>query len=177
MKALLVPVLLLFLGTGAGVGAGMLLSPPPEEELPEGEVAAAEAPCGDPHEADVAAAPEEEPGDVVVEGRDYARLNNQFVVPVVEEGSVAALVVLSLSLEVAAGSRDVVFAHEPKLRDALLQVLFGHANIGGFDGNFTSAANMRVLRSSLRDAARETMGDHVLDVLIIDIVRQDVDAR
>ena len=68
---------------------------------------------------------------------EYVKLNNQFVVPVVEDGRVAAMVVLSLSLEVEAGNTEAVYQREPKLRDAFLQVLFDHANVGGFCGSFT----------------------------------------
>jgi len=33
---------------------------------------------------------------------------------------------------------------------------------------------MRVLRSGLREAAQDILGERIIDVLIIDIVRQDV---
>ena len=64
---------------------------------------------------------------------EYVKLSNQFVVPVVKGKTVVSLVVLSLSLEVPEGQKDAVFRREPKLRDSFLQVLFDHANIGGFD--------------------------------------------
>ena len=111
--------------------------------------------------------------DIPLEERAYARLNNQFVVPVVRDEKVQSLVVLSLSLEVAPGSEADVFAHEPKLRDLFLQVLFDHANTGGFDGAFTASTNMRVLRDALRRVAVEDVGLGIRDVLILDIVRQD----
>ena len=66
-----------------------------------------------------------------------------------------------------------MFAVEPRLRDAFLQVLFDHSNLGGFDGVFTSAANMRALRNALRTEAQRIIGPNVYDVLITDIVRQD----
>ncbi|MEM9902549.1 MAG: flagellar basal body-associated FliL family protein, partial [Pseudomonadota bacterium] len=108
-----------------------------------------------------------------LEERDFVRINNQFVVPVLDDGQVNALVVLSISLETRSGIRDVVFAREPKLRDALLQVLFDHANAGGFSGNFTSADQIAVLRRSMWEAARPILGADVFDVLITDIARQD----
>ncbi len=173
MKKLLIPLILLIVGVGGGVGAGLFLSPPPEPEL-----AQSDNPCGDvPHVTEqvehAAAEPSPDPTEEV-EGREYARLNNQFVVPVVVDSVVDALVVLSLSIEVPAGGKEAVFAHEPKLRDHFLQVFFEHANQGGFSGAFTSTTNMRILREALRDAAFEIMGDRIVDVLIIDIVRQDV---
>ena len=159
MKALLIPLILLVVGTGAGAGAGLLLKPAPEETaMPE---------CPDPETMTAAA-----PVDITTE-REYAKLNNQFVVPVVTDGRVEALVVMSLNLEVTTGSRTAIFAAEPKLRDRFLQVMFDHANTGGFSGNFTTGSNMRLLRDELLRAARDISGDRVTDVLVIDIVRQD----
>jgi flagellar protein FliL len=148
----LLPVLLAILGLGGGAGAGLALRPMPDPALEE-----------------VMAEHPEEP-EVPPE---YVKLNNQFIVPVVEDGRVASMVILSLSLEVTAGSTEAVFAKEPKLRDIFLQVLFDHANSGGFRGSFTDGANMVILRRALLETAAMAMGDIVKDVLIIDIVRQD----
>lgn len=165
MKALLLPILLLLTGIGSGVGAGLVLKPEPEEkDLAE------HADCINPETLTEAAAPSKVE---VSEEREYAKLNNQFVIPVVEDGLVAALVVMSLNLEVTVGSRTAIFAAEPKLRDRFLQVMFDHANIGGFSGNFTTGTNMRALRNELLRVAQEVSGEMVTDVLVIDIVRQD----
>jgi flagellar protein FliL len=153
MMRKLLPILLAVLGLGAGAGAGLALRPAPEPALEE--AAAEHAP--------------EEP-EVPPE---YVKLSNQFVVPVVEDGRVVAMVILSLSLEVTAGSTEAVFVKEPKLRDIFLQVLFDHANAGGFNGSFTDGSNMVMLRRALLETATATMGDIVKDVLIVDIVRQD----
>jgi len=104
---------------------------------------------------------------------EYAKLNNQFVIPLVQDGTVAALVVMSLSVEVDFGHKDDVFRKEPKLRDSFLQVMFDHANIGGFRGDFTRFENLNVLRTGLREVAQRDVGEHVKDVLIIEIARQD----
>lgn len=163
MKKLLLPILLLLIGVGSGVGAGFAFKPEPADEL-----LADGHPCGDPKQA-AATAPE----PIITEEREYAKLNNQFVVPIVEDGRVAALVVMSLNVEVTAGNRTTIFSAEPKLRDGFLQVMFDHANIGGFSGNFTAGTNMRALRNELLRVAQGISGDIVTDVLIIDIVRQD----
>jgi len=83
------------------------------------------------------------------------------------------MVIVSLSLEVKQGTTEQVYAREPKLRDALLQVMFDHANSGGFRGSFTDGSNLVLLRKALLEAAQKTLGDIVTDVLIVDIVRQD----
>lgn len=163
MKKLLLPVILLLVGVGSGVGAGLVFKPEPKEDLmSEGN------PCGDPSNiADHA------PQPIIPEEREYAKMNNQFVIPVVEDGRVAALVVMALNVEVVVGGSTAIFAAEPKLRDGFLQVMFDHANIGGFSGNFTTGTNMRALRNELLRTAQDISGSIVTDVLIIDIVRQD----
>jgi hypothetical protein len=186
MKKLL-PILLGLVGLAGGLGAGLFLRPGSADGMPgDGAHAAA----GDGHAAE-AAAPEDGHGETEAAGHgaeaaaegdghgetstepDYVRLNNQFIVPVLEEGRVSATVVLSLSLEVPPGGTEAVYAREPRLRDAFLQVLFDHANAGGFRGVFTDGANLVVLRGALKEAARKVMGDDVTDVLISDLVRQD----
>lgn len=166
MLGKLLPILLALIGTGAGVGAGLALrSPPTEAETQEA--------CA-PQDAEVAAEvpPDGDDADAP-KTHDYVKMNNQFVIPVVDDGKVGALVVLSLSLEVAAGNTEVVFKREPKLRDAFLQVMFDHANSGGFNGAFTNGNSMLILRDALREVAKKTMGKIVTDVLIIDLVRQE----
>ena len=158
MKKLL-PLILLLVGIGAGVGAGVFLRPEPEP-IPHTD---------DPVETADSTVAEDAESDVE---HEYVKMNNQFVVPVVKEDSVQALVVMSLSVEVPAGQKDAIYSREPKLRDSFLQVLFDHANVGGFDGAFTNANNLAVLRAALREAAQKDMGDQITDVLIVEIARQ-----
>ena len=159
MKKLL-PLVLLFIGAGAGIGAGMFLRPEPELPLTED--------AEDAEKVEVAQAEEDNLG-----AREYVKMSNQFVVPVIKDDRVKALVVMSLSVEVPEGQKDAIYSMEPKLRDSFLQVLFDHANIGGFDGAFTEANNLAVLRGALREIAQRDMGDQISDVLIVEIARQD----
>ncbi|RBI84629.1 flagellar basal body-associated protein FliL [Rhodosalinus halophilus] len=156
----LLPVLLALAGLGAGVGAGLMLPAAPAPQ------AAAPTEACAPAETEVAPPPDG--------SREYVKLAQQFVVPVLEGDRVGAMVVLSLSLEVLPGAREAVFEREPKLRDTLLQVLFDHANMGGFGAEFMGAANLDLLRRSLAEAARQIMPDRITDVLIVDMARQDV---
>lgn len=149
----IMPVVLMLIGTGAGVGAGLALRPTPEPEAP--------------HPPETSAI-SDKPANL-----DFVKLPSQFVVPLLESGRVAALVVLSLSLEIVPGQAEMVHAREPKLRDEFLRVLFEHANTGGFRGTFTDASNLVVLRRALKEAAVKVLGEQVSDVLITDIVRQD----
>lgn len=164
----ILPIILALIGLGGGLGAGIALRPDPTEVV---EI----NPCGDDaanHDQEIS---NHANGSATQEGKlDYVKMNNQFVVPVVSDAKVNALVVLSISLEVAAGGQEIIYEREPKLRDAFLQVLFNHANAGGFEGTFTNGRNMSILRDALQETAVKTLGSVVSDVLIVDIVRQDV---
>ena len=146
----LLPMLFGLIGLGAGVGAGFFLRPAPTP-----------APVADSAPADPTLAPE------------FAKMANQFIVPVMDKGKVAAMVIMTLSLQVKKGSSPQVYNVEPKLRDTFLQVMFDHANAGGFSGTFTDAANLILLRKALLEAAKSVLGAVVTDVLIVDIARQD----
>lgn len=151
----LLPLLLLLVGAGAGIAAGHFMAPEPALD---GAVKANATPSD----------PGEETGET-----EFVKLNNQFVVPIVQSDRVAALVVMSLSLETRSGTRERVFEREPKLRDLFLRVLFDHANMGGFSGSFTRPGKLDILRQSLADVAQKELGDDVESVLITDIARQD----
>ncbi len=172
MKKILLPLILLLIGVGGGVGAGLFLLP----DTPDPEEMLAANPCGDPpndvHADNTNDASVDDHGEPII--NEFAKLNNQFIVPIVNDGAVSAMVVISLNIEVSLGNKDAVFLAEPKLRDAFLQAMFDHANIGGFSGNFTSAQNLRPLREDLVRRAKSIVPGIVKDVLIMDIVRQDV---
>ncbi|MBK1634770.1 flagellar basal body-associated FliL family protein [Rhodovulum adriaticum] len=160
------PLLLALLGLLAGTGAGLALKPAPPADASQGTA----VPAGD-HAGD--AGHNAQAGHANGGSADYVKLSNQFVVPVVHDGRMSALVVMSLSLEVDTGGKQPVFAREPKLRDAFLRVMFDHANTGGFDGAFTETGRMILLRAALLEVARNILGPMVHDVLITDLVRQD----
>ncbi len=163
----ILPILLALIGLGAGIGAGIALRPAPLVE-----VTVAEADC-ETDCAEVAGTAEGSDTPDEVPDSEFIKMNNQFVVPIVSDDKVTALVVMSLSLELETGSAQIFYQREPKLRDAFLQVLFDHANSGGFDGVFTKGRKMDSLRMALLEMARKVMGNPVRDVLITDILRQD----
>ena len=168
MMKVLLPVVLAAIGISGGVGAGYIMRPDPLETV---EI----NPCGDTgSETETAATAQNEPVESDPAAAEYVKLNNQFVVPVVSAERIDALVVLALSVEVAVGQSSLVYETEPKLRDAFLQVLFDHANMGGFAGEFTSANNMDVLRMSLTEVAQSIIGTAAKGILITDIGRQDI---
>lgn len=153
------PIILPVLGLGAGVGAGILVPPPARH--------AADCPAPDTLAAlDTPAVP-----DTPVE---YMKLNNQFIVPLVKGNDVTSMVIVSLSLEIAQGKQQDIYKIEPKLRDAFLRVLFDHASLGGFEGNFVSHLGLDTLRLALREMGQATAGPVLRDVLIVDLVKQAI---
>jgi len=164
MKKLL-PILLLLMGSGAGVGAGIYLRPAPTEAPMIAE--------GTADDAEKTEKTDDGKGEKD-SALEYVKLSNQFVIPIVRNRVVVSLVVLTLSLEVPEGTKEAVFKKEPKVRDSFLQVMFDHANIGGFDGSFTDALMLSQLRSALLEVAKRDLGEEaVQEVLILEIARQD----
>lgn len=180
-----IPVLLGLLGLGIGVGAGLFLRPatyatdevktaePDSSSEANAEQAAETLPEAKAGKAEEDATKNAAAPETGVTGPEYVKLSNQFVIPVVEQGKVVSMVILALTLEVGEGTGEAVYAREPKLRDGFLQVLFDHANSGGFNGSFTDGSNLVLLRRALLEAAQTAIGPNVTDVLISDIARQD----
>jgi len=173
----LLPALLLILGLAAGAGAGWFLKPAPtpaDEAAAHGAVpdeAGGHGEASGGHGAESSG----EGGhyDPATGPTETVRLPNQFVVPVIVEGRVQAMVVIGLALELEAGHTFSVQNDEARLRAVLLQLLFDHANIGGFNGLFTSGEALLSLRRILREAARRELGPQVTDVLITELLRQE----
>lgn len=161
MKKLL-PLVLLLVGLLGGASAGWVLRPPPDPHpAPVVDAAPAASPPRD-------AAPTAAPGTT-----ETLRLPNQFVIPLIAEGRVQAMVVIGLALELNLGHGVSLANDEARLRSLFLQRLFDHANIGGFDGVFTAGETLLALRRTLREAAQGLLGPSVHDVLITELLRQE----
>ncbi|MCF6233693.1 MAG: flagellar basal body-associated protein FliL [Rhodobacteraceae bacterium] len=165
MLAKLLPIILLLVGTGGGIGAGLFLMPGPDANMQDGNQGSGD---GDP-----APMVDSQGNEIDPEATEFLKMSNQFVIPVVTKDAISSLVVVSLSLETSGGVSEEIYAREPKLRDAFLRVLFDHANMGGFQGAFTNAETLDLLRAALRRVAQKELGDKIVDVLILDILRQD----
>ncbi|MCV2887460.1 flagellar basal body-associated FliL family protein [Ruegeria aquimaris] len=172
MLGKLLPVLMLVFGVGAGVGAGIALGPKGSSSDDQAETAA-KAPAKDGHDKPAGDHASNKGEIAEASGNEYVKMSKPFVVPLVSNDRVAGLATVTLSLEVRTGFSDNFFAKEPKLRDGFLRVLFDHANIGGFDGAFTRPGTLDPLRVALRESAQMAFGDQIVEVLIVDIARQD----
>lgn len=97
---------------------------------------------------------------------------SQFFVPLVRQGDLQDMMILTLTLQTDGASLGALGKKEHALRDALLRQLMIHANTGGFDGNFTADRNLAVLRRDLLTAAQAVTDLPLGAVLIEDIARQ-----
>ncbi|SEN71500.1 hypothetical protein SAMN04489859_101412 [Paracoccus alcaliphilus] len=151
---LVLPVLALI----AGAFAGEALRPPPEPTT-------VDQPDDDP-----GSTPTELP---VNENPAWMSFANQFFVPVMRNGNMRALMILTLSLETSNDGLTTLQSQEHRLRDAILRQLLIESNTGAFDGNYTAEPNLRRLREALLQVAQAAGGDLVHAVLIQDIARQE----
>ncbi|GIT91628.1 flagellar motor protein MotA [Jannaschia pagri] len=142
-------VLIALLG---GAGAGHVLRPPPPE--PEEPVV-----------------PEVEETDL--SSPEVVAFRDPFVVPVLRDGRVWSHLVLSLGVESHAVARETILLQEPLLRDGMNEVLYLHASLGGFDGDFTASPAMTRLRQRLDDVVSQRLEDDDARVLIMSMVRQN----
>lgn len=139
-------VVLLFAGLGGG--AGVFLRPSGEQPT---EVAPPE-PLPEPQ---------------------FVSFPREFIVPLVTDGRVRAHVVLTLGLHSDTIPREGLLGHEPLLRDRLLEALFRHATMGGFDDSFTDAMQMNRLRTALNEAASAALHPDDVSILVTSIDRRD----
>lgn len=167
MMKLLLPVVFLLVGLGVGIGAAKLLTPEKPSEV------ASDAKEEKKTEAKEQKAQKKSDKGDKAGGFEYLKLTKQFVVPVVKDDHISAMVTMSLSLEANPAITETFYAIEPKLRDGFLQVLFDHANTGGFDGIFTESDTLTVLRKALLEVAQKDLGADVSQVLIMSVNRQD----
>jgi len=104
---------------------------------------------------------------------EFIKFKRQFVVPVLANDDVQALILLNIGLEVPGNKRDDMFRLEPRFRDAFIRELLQLSDAGYFDSELTSPDTYEVLRETLSRAARDISEDGISDVLILDLSRQD----
>jgi len=164
----LLPILIAVIGIGVGIGAGFFLRPNPEtHSVSQTEVNLSAPSYTSENEMPLIA------GEIT-EDLSYLELEDQFVVPVVKDGDMTSLVLITLALETKPSALQTVSDNMPRLRGALLQVMFDYANIGGFDGPFTNSSRLDKLRRNFFEVSQSIFGDDISDILILEITRQDI---
>ncbi|MEP6342134.1 MAG: hypothetical protein ABJ275_02380 [Maricaulaceae bacterium] len=103
----------------------------------------------------------------------FYKFKRQFVVPVMTQGKIEALVIMNLSLELNSDAPDNIYTLEPKFRDALTRELLTLSNKGVFGENLTSVESYEDVRSTLLSAVKSVTIEGVQDILILDVARQE----
>ena len=171
----MLPVLLILLGLGGGVGAGWFLKPPaPEPEAAEGSRGAPRDGADDATAVPDPDAGHDGHGEAAAEERSYVTVGRQTIVPVVEGARTRALMLFELAVDVDPSAHDRAVFMEPRLRDAFLRELLKMSSTGAFTETFTEEWIIDELRRNLSAAARRYLGDAVREVLVLDVVRQEL---
>lgn len=157
----LLPLISLVIGLGSGGAAALFLAPPAKDSMVTTD--------GSDSDAEYETELTESSGDT-----EIVSLPKQFVVPVMINSRVTAMVILTIALDVESGSGDYVRSIEPKLRDSFLEELFGLAALGGFEDDIISRQSMSLVRVALTKRAAEILDQKGVQVLITEMARHDV---
>lgn len=160
----LLPVVSLILGLGTGGAAAIVLAPKPKDAGSEADSVTKDAGGVEHAETDEEAGPD---------STEIVKLPNQFVVPVIMNNRVRAMVILTVAIEVETGLGDQVRALEPKLRDTFLSELFALAALDGFKDDLISRQTLDLVKRALSEKAKAVLGQDSVSVLITDMARQD----
>lgn len=159
----LLPVMTFTMGLAGGGTAALMLSPDQEA----GAQRNASTGKTIPEDADTPAKP------LPQEKLEFVKLPTQFVVPVILDARVRAMVILTIAIEIEAGQGDTVRALEPKLRDEFLAELFGIAAHGGFTDDIITRQSLDIVKRALSERAKTVLGVAAVNVLVTDMARQD----
>ena len=181
----LVPLLMLLMGIGAGIGAGIAFKPEHDfganvsDKDGSGE-ATGENKSGDAKK-DGKGAAIPDPGatkapkdETEIKERTYVSIGTQTIIPVVEGERTRALMLFELAVDVDPSAHDQAVMLEPRLRDAFLRELLKMSSTGAFTKTYTEDWVIDELRKNLGRAARRFLGDGMREVLVLDVIRQEL---
>lgn len=180
MKALLFPIVLAIFAAGGVIAADKVRGNGAPAAISEGGNAESSDSHGRSDKADSHGKSEkkdgghgEKSGDDYGGQTDFIKFKRQFVVPVLKDNAVDALILINLALEVPASERDNMFRLEPRFRDAFIRELLQLSDDGYFDQELTSSDTYEILRETLSRAADDVSDGGVNKILILDLSRQD----
>lgn len=104
----------------------------------------------------------------------FYKFSREFVVPIMADRRVKALVILHLSLEVDEATNSELFSLDPKLRDNIMTTLIGLSNDGKTLDELTSADSYETIRSMVLMNLQSGVSENIQNVLIMDVGKQDL---
>ena len=178
MKKILTP-LLLIVGIFAGSAGANFLKAPATEKASE------EKTDGDSEKAEKDG--KKEKGDKKSSKKDsgkgggygeseisYFKFSREFVIPLMRDNQVESLVILNLNLEIDSSESGSLFSKEPKLRDNIMSSLIELSNDGSTLDNFSQVESYETIRSVVLENLKRDLGAGILNVLILDMAKQQV---
>ena len=105
---------------------------------------------------------------------EFLAFNDPFIIPVIEEDALKALISLKIGMEVLPKDKSKLEHYKPKLRDLFLQIMFQHSHAGAFSGNYTESERLIALRRNLIQVVEENLDIELKDLLIKDVAWQHV---
>ncbi len=103
----------------------------------------------------------------------FYKFSREFVVPIIRESRVDALVILNISLEVEGDTAQKLFTLDPKLRDNIMSTLIVLSNEPDLFDNMTQVENYERIRGEVLKNLRNVIPEGINNVLILDFAKQD----
>lgn len=165
MKNIITPIIVIIAAIGGSFIANML-KPAPAAAVEAGGDDHAE----DSHDAGHGDDDYDKPSDSDNAFFDFSR---EFVIPLLSDGQVTSLVIINISLEVDPSLSSKLFGMEPKLRDNIMTSLISLTNDDKTFQELTTVRNYETIRSYVLSKLRESVSSEIINVLIMDIAKQD----
>lgn len=106
-------------------------------------------------------------------GVGYFDFQRNFLVPVIGDSEVQAIVLMTLSIEMDESAIEEVRGREPRIRDQFMKTLLALSHEGVFDNDITDPATYETIRVRLSRVGQTVVHESVRSVLIVDFGRQD----
>jgi len=104
----------------------------------------------------------------------YYKFSREFVIPIMRDGQVTALVILHIQLEVDSSIESSLFSMEPKLRDNIMTTLVEISHDGHLFDNLTEPESYESIRALVLEGLKTVKSEGIENILILDMARQDL---
>lgn len=112
-------------------------------------------------------------GEEKTSGYGYFNFRRNFIIPVVGQSRVEALVLLSVSIEMEESKIENTTTREPTIRDAFMKTLLEMSHEGIFNRDITNPDVYNEIQKRLLETAIITVDEGVRSILLVDFARQD----
>lgn len=175
MKQLIIPIIVAVCASAGGF-AGQLVKSVGAKEYPDTGERSARSSNGAHEKPDRHESGEDTNKKRFESGVDgqlsYFEFRREFIVPVLSDGRVDALVIININLEVEPSLSEKLFNMEPKLRDNIMTSLVGLSSESYIFKNITDVQNYETIRSVVLANLRAEVASEIRNVLIMDVAKQ-----